>query len=885
MSLASLYCAKMGRKVGTVPKAWLGGMWYEGHLSPGRLEARSDGTFRTMRQIQSPALDSGPLGRAMKSRAHARVLVDDDRPNPQLCTIFLRVYFFSSGDGSCAWSAARHWPRSRCVLVQTPAGLAGPWALTTARMPMPLCCGPRRWWLVMALLAVLCLSITDWCLNAPAGPGTAPPTALGAGRRALRPKAPAAEWDCEAHRRLGPTPAAPKSDAAAHWYQRQARQTLPCLPQGTALTLAVHDYVEQTPGLWDLQRWAPAFSTISDYEPPPGPGLQRDPHRGRPAFRVDVDLELPNQLRFARTADGQRRVFQDRHPAADHVLTLCPITAEFANHLLRRKAYTAIFLPFNEELAPAPTPKLYDVVYMGHPFLPFLWEVLPLYNYRLICGEARGQFAGVCPPHLCLRDTAAGRTPGSGRHRPLYTTDMDVSHALKLRLIAQSRVAVVHTVLHGFNPPPPASPAANVSAFMGDHVPQFKARVTKALFARAVCLVYDVGGWPFLERLGFVPGVHFLRFTDAGSLRQGINAVLENPVTYAAMAERAYSKAVQVLSTRAFVRDFVEPLRGPVPTLGPLSARPTPPSPVAEASFADTTLLAVATAEYLPLLPLWAQSLQKVVAHTQLHGVRVLSAPALFARVRAALPPFVQVVATGLLSPDGQCHRPLQRHLNPHLVSPPLCSSSCAHLSVPPLQLQLLHLHPVHPYPGWLSFLSDPKQGGWMGDGAGWNGRVSVGGWGFGSLGPESRAGRSEVRPRHKCPQLGLLCRGLWYLASMEGTAPGRWGRAQARVELFHGLNSTGGPLKGLCGRKRASGFALWARGLKPEAVPCLQLGTSGKGTKQAARGSSTFGLLRGRKPLGAGPSGIAVGHGLCIVHYGPFLAYGGTSARRPIFR
>ena len=45
----------LGMEVGMVPKDWLGGMWYEDHLGPGRLEARADETVRPMTNPVSSA--------------------------------------------------------------------------------------------------------------------------------------------------------------------------------------------------------------------------------------------------------------------------------------------------------------------------------------------------------------------------------------------------------------------------------------------------------------------------------------------------------------------------------------------------------------------------------------------------------------------------------------------------------------------------------------------------------------------------------------------------------------------------------------------------------------------------------------------------------------
>ena len=63
---------------------------------------------------------------------------------------------------------------------------------------------------------------------------------------------------------------------------------------------------------------------------------------------------------------------------------LCPWTTKWANAAYKRPRRTTVYYPFNEETAPAPMDKRYDIVYAGglpEP-LKFILDVVPEFNYR-----------------------------------------------------------------------------------------------------------------------------------------------------------------------------------------------------------------------------------------------------------------------------------------------------------------------------------------------------------------------------------------------------------------------------------------------------------------------------------------------------------------------
>lgn len=255
---------------------------------------------------------------------------------------------------------------------------------------------------------------------------------------------------------------------------------------------------------------------------------------------VRLEFEEPNKFFLGDDMDSYDSEFH-------RIFTLCPYTAAWLNQVHGVERRVPIYFPFNETDVPPPLEKKYDVIYTGHIVSRKLLadiRQMSQFNYRFVSNDAH----------------------------PLVT-DRGVSYGDKLRLIAESRVTIVHNLLH-----PTIRHVLNVWKYPGWQkneafklipgpkqwwrllgardlvVPQLKSRLFEAAFCRSLILCKRD---PFnvIERY-FRPGEEFVYFDD-GELGDKLREVLASPAKYAEIAERAHKRAMDCYTTRAFATEFL----------------------------------------------------------------------------------------------------------------------------------------------------------------------------------------------------------------------------------------------------------------------------------------------------------------------------------------
>ncbi|MDQ5951325.1 MAG: hypothetical protein QG639_602 [Patescibacteria group bacterium] len=255
-----------------------------------------------------------------------------------------------------------------------------------------------------------------------------------------------------------------------------------------------------------------------------------------------IEAEEPNKFFLG---DNPEEYFDQFY----RVFTICPFTAEWLNKRTKTKRHVAICWPFNEEYAQKPLKKKYDIIYTGHLVSGILMKdlrAISQFNYRLV----------------------------SNSEDPIVT-DRGVGYQEKMKLIAQSKITLVHNLLY-----PKVYHLPNIWKTPGwqDNqalklipkwyepwkwfsdqvlVPQQKSRVLEAAFGRSLILCRRD---PFnvIERY-FEPGKEFIYY-DANNLAATVASILENYDDYKTIIDNAYNKAYHQYSIKAFVEKYLEPL-------------------------------------------------------------------------------------------------------------------------------------------------------------------------------------------------------------------------------------------------------------------------------------------------------------------------------------
>lgn len=265
---------------------------------------------------------------------------------------------------------------------------------------------------------------------------------------------------------------------------------------------------------------------------------------------VHLEFEEPNRF-FSRDPLFHHLAYEDYFYKT---FTICPFTADWLNRKYGNHKRSFAFIPFNETLIPPKTDKKFDVIYAGHILSRELEDValtLAKFAYRLIA-------------------------PAS---HPL-STDPDLDYLKKIKLISESRIAIVHNVLFVDE-----SHVANLHRNVPDWrdneayrlvpgksligkaltkirarqtlAPQVKSRLFDAAFCRALILCRR-DPWNVVERF-FEPEKEFVYY-EPGRLEERIREILSDFDSYAPIIERAYERAVREYTTRAFFEKHLKHL-------------------------------------------------------------------------------------------------------------------------------------------------------------------------------------------------------------------------------------------------------------------------------------------------------------------------------------
>ncbi len=250
------------------------------------------------------------------------------------------------------------------------------------------------------------------------------------------------------------------------------------------------------------------------------------------------------------------------------ILTVCPYTADWLNKIQGAPRREVVFVPINEEKVPVKAEKKYDVIYVGNVNS---WEL-----DRVIRTISKFSYRFVARSHNVGR-MAQLRYKLGLRLDNKYITDQEVTFAEKMRLISESKIAIVHGLLwcsganlravwgtpniesHGaFALIPKKNWFRYLWSFISSKeylVPQLKTRFTEAAASRALMLVRK-DPFNIVERY-YTPGVDFVYYED-GKLEEKINEILANWSAYEQIVENAYQKTMREYTTKSFFEKFLK---------------------------------------------------------------------------------------------------------------------------------------------------------------------------------------------------------------------------------------------------------------------------------------------------------------------------------------
>ena len=219
----------------------------------------------------------------------------------------------------------------------------------------------------------------------------------------------------------------------------------------------------------------------------------------------------------------------------DKILTICPYTVDYINKTNQKNKREFIFFPFNNRFI-FKKKKYIDIIYTGTIYGDFLEKVSKIisnYTYRIVS----------------FSDNK-------------YVTDKNISYKEKIKLIASSKISLIHNLLFlndvqlKYIKKNKDLKKNKAFKFINKKiVPQQKSRMFEAAFSKTLMLVKK-DPWNIIEYF-FTPNQDFLYFEKETDLPKLINRILKNYNLYKPMVNSAFKKAKKNYTVSAFYKRYL----------------------------------------------------------------------------------------------------------------------------------------------------------------------------------------------------------------------------------------------------------------------------------------------------------------------------------------
>jgi hypothetical protein len=219
----------------------------------------------------------------------------------------------------------------------------------------------------------------------------------------------------------------------------------------------------------------------------------------------------------------------------DKILTICPYTADYINKVNQTKKREFIFFPFNQKFI-FKKKKNIDVIYTGNihgNILEKISKIISNYKYRIVSFSNNK-----------------------------YVTDKNISYKKKIKLIASSKISIIHNLLFLNNyclkrlSKYKDLKKNNAFKYISKKiVPQQKSRMFEAAFSKSLMLVKK-DPWNIIEYF-FTPNKDFVYFEKEKDLPKLIETVLKNYNLYKPIVNSAFKKANKNYTVKAFYKKYL----------------------------------------------------------------------------------------------------------------------------------------------------------------------------------------------------------------------------------------------------------------------------------------------------------------------------------------
>lgn len=219
----------------------------------------------------------------------------------------------------------------------------------------------------------------------------------------------------------------------------------------------------------------------------------------------------------------------------DKIFTICPYTADYINKSNVKKKREFIFFPFNSSFI-FKEKKYIDVIYTGTiygNFLENISKIISNYTYRIVSFSNNK-----------------------------YVTDKNISYKKKIKLIASSKISIIHNLLFlndvqlkHIKKYKDLKKNKALKFINKRIVPQQKSRMFEAAFSKTLMLVKK-DPWNIIEYF-FTPCKDFIYFEKEKDLPNLINRITKNYDLYKPMLNSAFKKAKKNYTVKAFYKKYL----------------------------------------------------------------------------------------------------------------------------------------------------------------------------------------------------------------------------------------------------------------------------------------------------------------------------------------